>query len=156
LAGSTASSKAGNMTGNMTSLRVYTDGGARGNPGPAAIAVLITDETGKLLSRHSEYIGIATNNVAEYRAVLRGLVMARKFRADSVLCIMDSKLVASQLGGMYKVKKVHLKELVRLVKEAEEDFKSVRYEHVRRNDSRIKVADRLLNEMLDRVGRTRK
>lgn len=141
---------------NMSGLKIYTDGGARGNPGPAAIAMLITDDKDKLLASRSEYIGIATNNVAEYRAVLRALVMARKFKADSVLCILDSKLVASQLGGRYKVKKAHLKDLHKLVKDAEKGFGSVKYEHVRRHDSRIQVADRMLNQMLDKVGRARK
>ena len=139
----------------MSGLNIYTDGGSRGNPGPAAVALLITDDKGKLLTSHSEYIGIATNNVAEYRAVLRALVIARKYKADSVTCVLDSKLVASQLGGSYKVKKAHLKELHRLVKDAERSFGSVSYEHVRREDSRIQLADRMLNQMLDKVGRSR-
>ena len=139
----------------MSGLNIYTDGGSRGNPGPAAIAFLITDDKGKLLKSHSEYIGIATNNVAEYRAVLRALVMARKCGEGSVACILDSKLVASQLVGSYKVKKAHLKELHKLVKDAEKGFESVSYEHVRRHDSRIQLVDRMLNKMLDKVGRAR-
>jgi len=139
----------------MSGLKVYTDGGARGNPGPAAIALLITDDNGKLLDSHSEYIGLATNNVAEYRAVLKALEMARKHGADSVTCVLDSKLVASQLSGAYRVKKSHLKELHALVKCAESAFGSVSYEHVRRHDSRIQLADRMLNQMLDKVGRSR-
>lgn len=135
----------------MSGLNIYSDGGARGNPGPAAIAFLITDDKGKLLKSHSEYIGIATNNVAEYRAVLRALVMARMYKADSVVCILDSKLVASQLGGSFRVKKAHLRELHGLVKDAEKGFGSVSYEHVRRDDSRIQLADRMLNQMLDKV-----
>jgi ribonuclease HI len=140
----------------MKSLKIYTDGGARGNPGPAAIALLIFDSGDKLLARHSEYIGTATNNVAEYRAVLRALIMARKYSPASVLCTLDSKLVASQLGGSYKVKKPHLKQLFIMVKKAEQHLGSVKYEHVRRHDSRIQAADSMLNEMLDKVGRNRR
>ncbi len=140
----------------MEGLRIYTDGGARGNPGPAAIALLIFDSKDKLLARHSEYIGTATNNVAEYRAVLRALTMARKYRPSSVICTLDSKLVASQLGGSYKVKKPHLHELFMLVKKAEQHLGPVKYEHVRRHDSRIKAADSMLNDMLDKVGRNRR
>ncbi len=139
----------------MSGLKIYTDGGSRGNPGPAAIALLITDDKGKLLTSHSEYIGIATNNVAEYRAVLRALVIAKRYKADSVNCVLDSKLVASQLSGSYRVKKAHLFEIYKLVKEAEGSFGKVSYEHVRREDSRIQLADRMLNQMLDRVGRSR-
>ena len=141
------------MLFDMVSLKVYTDGGARGNPGPAAIALLITDENGKLLSSHSEYIGIATNNVAEYRAVLRALAMARKHKPDSVTCFLDSKLVASQLSGSYRIKKAHLMELHRMVKDAEKGLGNVDYRHVRRTDSSIEVADRMLNRMLDKVGK---
>jgi ribonuclease HI len=106
-----------------------------------------------LLKTHSEYIGEATNNVAEYRAVLRALEMAPRYKVGSIKCTMDSKLVANQLSGNYKVKKPHLRELHDLVKEAEKSFDSVIYEHVSRNDKRIMIADRLLNEMLDSVNR---
>jgi len=140
----------------MCDLKIYTDGGARGNPGPAAIALLIFDSKGHLLASHRQYIGTATNNVAEYRAVLKALHMARKYKPGPVLCTLDSQLVASQLSGKYKVKKPHLKELFSLVKETEKSFGSVKYEHVRRHDKRIMIADRMLNEMLDKVERTRK
>ena len=137
----------------MCGISIYTDGGARGNPGPAAIALVIVDKKGRLLKTHSEYIGRATNNVAEYRAVLRALKMAPQYKTRSIRCVMDSKLVANQLAGNYKVKKRHLKELHGLVKEAEQGFDIVKYEHVRRDDKRIMIADRLLNEMLDSVKR---
>ncbi len=137
----------------MSDLKIYTDGGARGNPGPAAIAVLIFDSEDKLLARQSEFIGTATNNVAEYRAVLKALKMAGKYGRGSVLCILDSQLVASQLSGSFKVKKRHLLELFRQVKDLERDFEKVEYRHVRREDRIIKLADGMLNEMLDKVGR---
>ncbi len=135
----------------MADLKIYTDGGSRGNPGPAAFALLIYDPKGKLLESHSEYIGETTNNVAEYRGILKALKMARKHGSGEVLCIMDSELAAMQLSGKYKIKKPHLMELFGLVKKEERHFRSVTYAHVRRDDRRISLADRMLNRTLDRV-----
>lgn len=136
----------------MADIVIYTDGGSRGNPGHAAIAVLIYDGNGKLLASHSEYIGEATNNVAEYRAVLKALKLAKKHGAGkSVSCVMDSELVARQLSGRYKVKQPHLLVLYDLVKDAEKAFSSVAYSNVRREDEKIALADYLLNASLDRM-----
>jgi ribonuclease HI len=136
----------------MADIVIYTDGGSRGNPGPAAIAVLIYDSRGKLLASHSEYIGETSNNVAEYRAVLKALKLAKKHGAGgAVSCVMDSELVARQLSGKYKVKKPHLRELYSLVKDEEKAFSSVSYANVRREDERISLADYLLNASLDRM-----
>ncbi len=85
-------------------LVLHVDGGARGNPGPAAIGVVISDPEGEVLEELAERIGVATNNVAEYRAVLRGLERARALGASEVELIGDSELVARQLTGAYKVK----------------------------------------------------
>jgi ribonuclease HI len=137
----------------MCGISIFTDGGSRGNPGNAAIGLAFFDGKGRLIKTHAEYIGKTTNNVAEYRAVLKGLQMARAFKSGSVRCTLDSKLVASQLAGKYKIKKPHLKELHGLVKEAEAAYDSVEYVHVRRDDKRIMIADRLLNEMLDKIER---
>jgi len=137
----------------MAELNIFTDGGARGNPGPAAIALLIFDGHGKPLFSHAEYIGIATNNVAEYRAVLKALVAAKGHGKGPVICTMDSLLVASQLSGKYKVKEPALKELFAMVKEAEKRFTSVEYRHVSRTHDKIRLADSMLNLMLDKVGR---
>ncbi len=135
----------------MSDIMVYTDGGSRGNPGDAAIAVLIYDSSGKLLQSHSEYIGVNTNNVAEYRAVLKALKLAKKHGSGSVTCTMDSQLVMMQLSGKYKIKKPHLKELFLMVKEEEKSFRSVSYAHVRREDKYVTLADSLLNRILDRI-----
>jgi ribonuclease HI len=136
----------------MADIVIYTDGGSRGNPGPAAIAVLIYDGRGKLLASHSEYIGETTNNVAEYRAVLKALKLAKRHGAGkSVSCVMDSELVARQLSGKYKTKKSHLLELYLLVKDGEKAFSSVVYSNVRRDDEKISLADYLLNASLDRM-----
>jgi len=138
----------------MCGIKIYTDGGARGNPGPAAIALLIFDKKERLLKTHSEYIGKTTNNVAEYRAVLKALEMAKSYRSGSILCTLDSQLVVNQLSGKYVVKKQHLRDLFKMVKEAEKSFDSVKYAFVPREDRRIQMADRLVNEMLDMVERT--
>jgi ribonuclease HI len=135
----------------MADIRIYTDGGSRGNPGPAAFALLIYDGKGKLLESRSEYIGEATNNVAEYRGVLKALKMAGKHGSGDVLCTMDSELAVMQLSGRYKVKKPHLRELFELVKGEERHFRSVRYAHVKREDRYVSLADSMLNRTLDRV-----
>ena len=135
----------------MADLNIYTDGGSRGNPGPAAFALLIYGPNRNLLESHSEYIGEATNNVAEYRGILKALKLARKHGSGDILCTMDSELAVKQLSGKYKVKKPHIRELFELVKEEEKHFRSVSYAHVRREDRRISLADSMLNRTLDRV-----
>ena len=92
-------------------LVVNVDGGARGNPGPAAIGVVVADRDGAVLEEVSEAIGVATNNVAEYRALLRGVSAARTLGADEVELIGDSELVARQVMGDYRVKNAALKPL---------------------------------------------
>lgn len=135
----------------MAGLKIFTDGGARGNPGPAAIALLIYDKGDKLLTSHREFIGETTNNVAEYRAVLKALKIAKKHGTGDVVCTMDSQLVAMQLAGKYKIKKPHLRELFELVKEEEKSFRSVSYGHVKREDKRVSLADSMLNRVLDKI-----
>ena len=134
----------------MEDMMVYTDGGSRGNPGPAAIAAIVTDCSGRLLQKHSEYIGVATNNVAEYMAVLKAMKLALRHGNGKLVCVMDSQLVCRQLSGQYKIKKPHLKELFEQVKEEEKKFSSVKYEHVKRENAAIQQADAMLNETLDR------
>jgi ribonuclease HI len=97
----------------VTNSRVvlHVDGGARGNPGPAAIGVVVSDPEGNVVDEVAERIGVATNNVAEYRAVLRGLERARELGATEVEIIGDSELVARQLSGAYKVKHAAMKPL---------------------------------------------
>jgi ribonuclease HI len=90
---------------------VHVDGGARGNPGPAAIGVVVSDPQGALLEQLGERIGETTNNVAEYRALLRGLELARALGADEVEVVGDSELVAKQVAGQYKVKHAGLRPL---------------------------------------------
>src|SRR5205807_2181932 len=94
-----------------TKLVVHVDGGARGNPGPAAIGVVVSDPEGTVLEEVAEPIGIATNNVAEYRAVLRGIACAAALGARELEIVGDSELVARQLTGIYKVKHASMKPL---------------------------------------------
>ncbi len=128
------------------SVVVYTDGGARGNPGPAAIGGVIKDGS-KVLEEFSAYIGEKTNNQAEYAALLAGLERATKYTDVDITCVLDSELVVKQLQGEYKVKSPELKKLVPQVRNLEERFKSVTYEHTLRAGNQR--ADELVNEALD-------
>lgn len=131
---------------------VYSDGGARGNPGPAAVGVLVCDEQGHKLGDYSEVIGEATNNVAEYTAVLRGLTLAAELEGAEVDYFLDSELVARQLSGIYKLKAEHLRPLFTNVKEKEKKFKRVTYFHVPREHEKIKYVDKLVNIALNKAG----
>jgi ribonuclease HI len=126
---------------------VFVDGGARGNPGPAGIGVVIADDAGNELDRANDFIGVATNNVAEYRALLLGLQRARALGAREVEVVNDSQLVARQLTGEYRVKKDDLRPLHAAAMEALSGFDrwSVRSVPREQND----IADALVNEALD-------
>ncbi len=128
---------------------LYTDGGARGNPGPSAIGVVLRDERGKTIEELKAGIGIATNNTAEYIALIRGLELALKHKATHILCYSDSELMISQVSGTYRVKAVHLIDLYNKVKRLQSQFNEVNYKHVFRTDAGIVRADALVNECLD-------
>ncbi len=136
----------------LDKIRVYSDGGARGNPGPAAIGILICDEVGNTLKEHHETIGETTNNVAEYRAVITGLQLAKTFGAKEVDYYVDSELVAHQLSGKYRVKTPHIHELFLKVREAEKHFRRVHFNQVPRTHDKIKRVDKLVNIALNREG----
>jgi ribonuclease HI len=128
-------------------LTVNVDGGARGNPGPAAIGAVLRDGEGEILERRAQRIGRATNNVAEYRAVLMGIGLASEHGASALELIGDSELVVRQLEGRYKVKDPMMKKLHAEVTEALAGFDSWTIKHVRRESNAD--ADRLVNEALD-------
>jgi ribonuclease HI len=131
----------------MGRVTVNVDGGARGNPGPAAIGVVLRDGEGKVLEERGERIGRATNNVAEYRALLRGIELAAAHGATELELIGDSELVVRQVEGRYKVKDATMRELHAGVKRALAGFESWTIRHVRRESNA--EADRLVNEVLD-------
>jgi ribonuclease HI len=134
-------------------LFVFTDGGSRGNPGPAAIGVYITDDKGKELASIGKVIGSTTNNVAEYKAILEALtwIAENKHKLGQDLEIsffMDSELAYRQIAGIYKIKNENLRELVYKIKEKEKEIaSSISYAHVRREKN--KNADKLVNLALD-------
>jgi ribonuclease HI len=128
-------------------LTVHVDGGARGNPGPAAIGVVVSDPEGEVVDEVAERIGMATNNVAEYRALLRGLERARDLGADEVSIVNDSELVARQLTGAYKVKHPAMKPLYEQAVAALRGFRRWSVTSVPRAQNAR--ADALVNEALD-------
>jgi len=133
----------------MSRVTVNVDGGARGNPGPAAIGVVLRDESGQVLEEVGEKIGEATNNVAEYKALLRGIGLAAEHGATDLALIGDSELVVRQVEGKYKVKNAGIKPLHAEVKQALGNFASWSIRHVRRENN--SDADRLVNQALDGV-----
>ncbi|OGJ21742.1 hypothetical protein A3K73_06900 [Candidatus Pacearchaeota archaeon RBG_13_36_9] len=129
-------------------LFVYSDGGARGNPGKAAIGIIILDEDGKVIEEHKEFVGIKTNNEAEYLAVIKALELAKKY-SKKVHLHSDSELVVRQLNGEYKINKKELKELFEQVEKSEKEFEEVSYQNVPRENEYIQEADKLVNRALD-------
>lgn len=134
----------------LTDAFLFTDGGSRNNPGPAAAGFVIRDRDGKLLKKYGKYLGRATNNEAEYQALILGLreVASRGFK--QVRCFLDSSLAVNQLNGVFKIKEARLRELVFKVKALERKFAAVSYEHVPREQNR--EADELVNKALNERG----
>lgn len=130
-------------------LRIFTDGAARGNPGPAGIGVVIYDGADKVLEDFKKYLGETTNNVAEYQGLISGLECARKYRPCSIRVHMDSELVVRQMKGEYRVKNGALVELFRTVRGMLVDFESYDFVHIPREQN--KLADRLANQAIDAV-----
>ncbi|MET0939033.1 MAG: reverse transcriptase-like protein [Gaiellaceae bacterium] len=129
--------------------RLLTDGGSRGNPGPAAYGYVLEAEDGTVLAAHGEAIGIATNNVAEYRALLAGLERAAETGIDELAVVSDSELLVKQMRGEYKVKNAALRELWEAAQRTARRLGTVTYEAVRREENEL--ADRLVNEALDQA-----
>jgi ribonuclease HI len=129
-------------------LRIFTDGGARGNPGPAGVGVLIENaDTGKVVERHAHYLGETTNNQAEYQAVLLGLERCKQLGAAEVDVVSDSELLVKQAKGQYRVKNPGLAERFLELRNLEAQLGRVKYRHVKREANG--EADRLSNLAMD-------
>ena len=129
--------------------RLLTDGGSRGNPGPAAYGYVLEAEDGTVISAHGEAIGVATNNVAEYRALLAGLERAADAGIDELAVVSDSELLVKQMRGEYKVKNRALQALFLDASRLARRIRRVTYTAVRREHNEL--ADSLVNEALDRA-----
>ncbi len=127
--------------------RLSTDGGARGNPGPAAYGYVLETEDGTVLDARGETIGVATNNVAEYRGLVAGLAKAVELGVDEVEVVSDSELLVKQMRGEYKVKNEALRELSLEAARLARQLNKVSYTAVRRAHNEL--ADKLVNEALD-------
>ncbi len=129
------------------SLIVNTDGGARGNPGPAGAGVVFRDEQNKIIGEYKKYLGAQTNNFAEYQALILALTEAQKLGAEILKINMDSELIVRQMQGRYKIKEPTLKILAQEVFKLMQKFKNVEFHHVFRESN--KEADKLVNEAID-------
>ncbi len=134
----------------LVKLVVNVDGGARGNPGPAAIGAVVRDADGEIVGERGERIGAATNNVAEYRALLLGIELAAAQGASEVELVGDSELIVRQVKGEYKVKDAALRKLHTQVRQALRPFEEWSIRHVKREHNA--EADRLVNQALDGAG----
>ncbi len=130
----------------MKRATLFTDGGARGNPGPAAIGFVLSG-IGNTSILYKEYIGKGTNNQAEYRALLAGITRAKAEGVEDLMCYLDSELVVKQVRGEYRVKNEDLKNLLAEIKVLLPSFRSITFEHIPR--SKNAAADKLVNEALD-------
>ncbi|MDP2918454.1 MAG: ribonuclease HI family protein [bacterium] len=129
---------------------IHTDGGARGNPGPAGIGVVIRAPD-KKIKKYSEYIGQATNNQAEYKALIFALKKAKALKPEKIQCYLDSELIVKQLNGAYKIKNKDLKPLFDQIITLSANFSKISFSHIPREKN--KEADKLVNEALDRAGK---
>lgn len=127
--------------------KLFTDGGSRGNPGNSSVAFFIFNESNGLVDFGSKFLGIATNNYAEYTALINGLSHAKKLGLESISCFLDSELVVKQLNGDYKISSSEIKSLAQKVIDLKKEFKTITFTHVPRSEN--KFADKLVNLILD-------
>jgi len=134
-------------------IMLYSDGGARGNPGPAAVAYLAVTESGQIIKTESRFIGEHTNNQAEYEALIAAIEYAKTIKTSEVVCHLDSELVGKQLKGEYSVKNPDLQKLWRKATDLKKSFKKISFVNVRRTNPFIEIADLLVNKTLDEQSR---
>ncbi|MBS4033269.1 MAG: ribonuclease HI family protein [Ignavibacterium sp.] len=128
-------------------LIIYTDGGARGNPGPAGAGVVIYDENKKLISKHCKFLGKTTNNQAEYEAVLYAIQEAKKIRAGEIDFYLDSELLVGQLSREFKIKNMELGKYFIKIWNVGQCFKKINYHYIPREEN--KEADKLVNQAIN-------
>lgn len=131
----------------VNKIIMFSDGGARGNPGPAGIGAVLYNENKEKIAEISKYLGVATNNQAEYKALIEGLKKAKDLGAKEVKVFMDSELVVKQLNREYKVKNKDLAPLFLQVYNLSSSFSKISFTHIYREDN--KVADALANKAMD-------
>jgi len=132
----------------MKKIIIYSDGGARGNPGPAGIGAVLSNEKNEVVAEISKYLGETTNNQAEYQALIAALEKAKELKADELECYLDSELVVRQLNREYKVKNAELATLFLKVHNLSLSFKKIKFIHIRREQN--KEADLLANVAMDK------
>lgn len=130
-------------------LKVYTDGGSRGNPGPAAYAVVITDESGKVVKEYGRYLGRMTNNEAEYNGAISALKEALALGADEIEVFSDSEVMVRQVNGVYRCKAANLQPFLDEVRSLRTRFKQATFKNVPREHPMVSRADFLLNQEQD-------
>lgn len=128
-------------------LRIYIDGGSRGNPGPAACSAVIMNEKGDVIGEEGRFLGKTTNNVAEYSGLHLALTCAARLGADKLEIYSDSQLLVKQFCGEYKLKDEKLSEMMQIISKDLSKFKEVKLKHVKREEN--KLADKLVNSILD-------
>lgn len=128
-------------------IDIYTDGGSRGNPGPSASGYVLLTREGEVIEEGGEYLGITTNNQAEYQAVKLALEVVRKYKPTQIRFFMDSLLVVNQLNGIYKIRNKDLWPVHSAIKNLSSEYKKITFQHVRREFN--KLADSKVNEVLD-------
>ena len=131
-------------------MMLYTDGGSRGNPGPSGIGVIMLDSNKKKIKEISRYIGLTTNNIAEYSALVCGLEEASALGASDVVVFMDSELLAKQLSGEYRVKDGNIRPLFEKALGVLKNFNSFEIKHIDREKN--KEADKLVNKAINLAG----
>lgn len=136
----------------LNEIKLVTDGGCRGNPGPGAIAFILFDMSGREIARGSRVVGDTTNNQAEYTALIEGLACAEEYSSGTVHCFLDSQLVVNQVKDEWKIKDDELKGLYFKVLDKESAFDKVNFTHLRRTHPAIAAVDKIVNEALDEVG----
>ncbi len=140
-----------NLNKKTDTLKIYTDGAARGNPGPAASAFLII-RNDAIIHKECSYIGTTTNNVAEYRAIINALKIADKFHQGYIQLFSDSNLAVQQINKKWKINYPHLSKMCDEVNKLREKYEKVEFFYIGRNDPYIQICDQLCNELLNAKG----